>query len=472
MAYEIVGSRVLGPYLGTSIFIWTSLIGIVLASLSLGYWLGGRLADREPSYPRLAWIILLSGIFILLSNLFKDLFLRHLPSLLPGLRWQSIVSSLILFAPAAVMLGMVSPYAVRLKIKALETSGRTVGNLYALSTIGSIVGTFLAGFFLLPLTGTTALIYGLAIVQALLSVFLFLYANKLKSGVLSLFLLLLSSYSLLAANVRVSAYIDTDTHYNRVWIYNAIDPVSGKEARFMRINNESSSAMFPGSDSLVFPYARNYSLAEQLTPGFRSTLMLGGAAYSFPKYFLRAYPTASMDVVEIDPELTHLAREHFHLKDDPRLGIFHEDARTYINSCQEKYDVVYGDLFRSQYTLPWHLTTLEAAVEYYRVLNDGGCMMVNIISPIQGPGSRFLSAELATFSKVFDHVRIYGIDDPDERETIQSIMLVAMKSKGEFPAVDLSGYTVSDVTGLVPGGIPILTDDFAPVDYFMAAAIH
>jgi predicted membrane-bound spermidine synthase len=366
---------------------------------------------------------------------------------------------------------MVSPYAVRLKINALETSGRTVGNLYALSTIGSIVGTFLAGFFLLPLTGTTGLIYGLAIVQALLSILLFLFAKNLKSSTFSIFLLLFSSYALIASNVRASSYLDTDTLYNRVWIYDAVEPSSGREVKYMRINNESSSAMFPGSDSLVFPYARYYRLAEQISPGFQHTLLLGGAAYSFPKFFLQAYAEARMDVVEIDPELTRLARENFRLKDDPRLSIYHEDARTYINRCKKNYDVIYGDLFRSQYTLPWHLTTIEAVQEYYRMLNDGGCMMVNIISSVQGPGSRFLSAELATFRQVFPHVRAYSVDDPADRESVRSIMLIAVKTEGEVPSVDLSGYVLSDVTGLVPGGLPVLTDDFAPVDYLMAAAI-
>jgi spermidine synthase len=471
MAFEIVGSRVLGPYLGTSIFIWTSLIGIVLASLSLGYWLGGRLADRSPSYSGLAWIILASGAFIFLSNLFKDLLLSHLPSLLPGLRWQSIISSILLFAPASVCLGMVSPYAVKLKLENLQTSGRTVGNLYAISTIGSIAGTFLAGFFLLPLTGTTNLVFGMAIVQALLAVLLLLAGHSLKKTFLPGILLFFSAYSLVASNTRAASYIDIDTHYNRVWIYDAIEPVSGREVKYMRINNESSSAMFPGSDSLVFPYARYYRLAEQISPGFQSALMLGGAAYSFPKFFLLQYPGARMDVVEIDPELTRLAREYFRLRDDPRLSIYHEDARTYINRCEENYDVIYGDLFRSQYTLPWHLTTMEAVQAYYRMLNNGGCMLVNIISSVQGPGSQFLSAELATFRQVFPQVKVFAVYDPGKLEDIQSVMLVAVKIETEFPVIDLAGLPVSDITVFIPGGFPELTDDLAPVDFYMAQAI-
>lgn len=473
MVYEIAGSRVLGPYLGTSIFIWTSLIGIILGSLSLGYWLGGRLADRSPSFQRLAWIILASGVLILLTNLLKEVFLRLLPGLVPGLQWQSILSAIVLFAPASVFLGMVSPYAVRLKIKDLQTSGSTVGNLYAISTIGSIAGTFLAGFVLIPLIGTTNILYSLAILQALLSLLL-LFSAKMTGKLIPPFLLLFfSAYTTLAFNSSKKTFIDTDTPYSRVWIYDVPDEATGAMIRYMRINNESSSAMFLDSDSLVFPYSHYYRLAERFTPEFQTTLLLGGAAYSYPKYFLDRYPTATMDVVEIDPGLTALAQEHFRLKEDERLRIFHEDARTYINRCNKKYDVIYGDLFRSQYTLPWHLTTLEAVKEYDRLLNEGGCMLVNIISSLQGPGSVFLSAEVATFREIFPDVRVYAVQEPEKPGEIQSMILLARKNSGALPAMDgFEEYLRHDVTEWIEPGKEILTDDHAPVDYYMGRAIR
>jgi spermidine synthase len=475
MVYEIAGSRVLGPYLGTSIFIWTSLIGIILGSLSLGYWLGGKLADRNPSYKHLAWIILASGVLILLTNLFKEVFLRNLPAIIPGLKWQSVLSAIILFAPASIFLGMVSPYAVKLKIKNLQTSGTTVGNLYAISTVGSIAGTFLAGFVLIPLIGTTNILYSLAIVQALLTLPLLFLKEKPGKLVIPLIFLLFSAYTTLAFNKSEKAFIDVDTPYSRVWIYDVHDAETGKEIRYMRINNESSSTMFLESDSLVFPYSHYYRLAELYTPGFSSTLLLGGAAYSYPKYFLNSYPSATMDVVEIDLELTRLARVHFRLADDPRLGIFHEDARTYINRTEKRYDVIYGDLFRSQYTLPWHLTTLEAAMGYYRVLNDGGCMLVNIISSIKGTGSKFLEAELQTFREVFPHVHVFAVYDPEDHYSMQSIILAAVKGD-EKAASDFrqhfENFLENEITELIGPAPFLLTDEHAPVDYFMGRAIR
>ncbi len=150
MAYEIIGSRMLGPYVGTSMIVWSSIIGIILLSLSLGYYYGGRIADKSPNYHRLAIIIGLAGLFILFSILIKDLLLEFLTGVITDVRIVSIISSLILFSLPAILLGMVSPFAARLKIKETKTAGATVGYLYAISTFGSITGTFLAGFYLIP----------------------------------------------------------------------------------------------------------------------------------------------------------------------------------------------------------------------------------------------------------------------------------------------------------------------------------
>jgi MFS family permease len=162
MAYEIIGSRMLGPYVGTSYEVWTSIIGIILLSLSLGYYLGGRIADRRPFFGLFSLIIVLASFFIFLSTLVKDILLDYLLKVIVNINLVSILASILLFAVPALLLGMVSPFAVRLKIKNLQTSGLTVGNLYAISTMGSIVGTFLAGFYLIPSFRITLILYLLA----------------------------------------------------------------------------------------------------------------------------------------------------------------------------------------------------------------------------------------------------------------------------------------------------------------------
>lgn len=181
MAYEIIGSRMLGPYVGTSMFVWTSIIGIILLSLSIGYILGGRIADKKPRADILSMFIFTSALFIILSTLLKDVLLNFLLSSISNIQVVSIIASILLFTIPSILLGMVSPFAARIKMKSVEKSGSTVGNLYAISTVGSIIGVFLAGFYFVPNFKITSILMLFAI--ALIAVSLYLngmYRLELK----------------------------------------------------------------------------------------------------------------------------------------------------------------------------------------------------------------------------------------------------------------------------------------------------
>ncbi|MFA4833800.1 MAG: fused MFS/spermidine synthase [Patescibacteria group bacterium] len=476
MVFELVGSRVLGPYLGTSIFVWTSLIGIILGSLSLGYWLGGKIADKKSSLPGLSFLIFLAAIGIGFTILIKGPLLVFLQATVSDIKLGSILASLILFAPASVLLGMVSPYAVKLKIDNLKTSGRTVGNLYAISTVGSIAGTFLAGFYLIPEFGTTKLLILLSAALIIVSVFISLKQFlKIKFFVFLLFFFgwfLTDAASLALAK---NGFIDIDTGYNRIWIFNHQDAETNKPIRLMRINNESSSAMFIDSDELVYEYTKYYNLVKHFNPDFKTALMIGGAAYSYPKDYLKKYPEAAIDVVEIDPRLAELAKKYFNLKENQRLNIYHEDGRTYLNRTQKKYDVIFGDAFTSRYSLPYQLTTQETAQKKYDILNDDGVVILNIISAVEGEKGKFLRAEYATYKSVFPQIYLFPVRKPDDGQEVQNIILVALKSK-TVPAWqdannELNGYLQHLWKKEINLDLPILTDDYAPVDYYISKII-
>ena len=475
MIFELVGSRILGPYMGTTIFVWTSLIGIILGSLSIGYWLGGYFADKKPKIETLSTIIFLSAVSIIISTIIHKYFLSHLSSFIFDVRLQAVIASIVLFAPASVFLGMVSPYAIKLRLKHVNSTGKIAGNLYAISTIGSICGTFLTGFFLIPFFGHQNILYFLSALLLSISIILFFLVRSNVKGIFAiLFLLFVIAFKVLIVE-RNDSVIDVDTKYNRVLIYDANDYLSGKEAKYMRINNEYSGAMFLDSDELVFRYLKYYDLAEHFNPHFQRSLMIGGAAYSYPKYYLKKFPDASIDVVEIDPELTKLAREHFRLSDDPRLKIIHEDGRTFLNNCKEKYDVVFVDAFKSQYTLPYQLTTREAVQKIYNILNNDGIAILNIISSIDGKKSLFLQAEYLTYQSVFQQVYLFVIQNMDDKEQLQSVVLVALKSD-KIPGFNSSDSILNEyLKHLLKNGIetivPILTDEFAPVEFYMSKAI-
>ena len=157
------------------------------------------------------------------------------------------------------------------------------------------------------------------------------------------------------------------------------------------------------------------------------------------------------------------------------MKIFHEDGRTFLNRSDKKYDVIFGDTFKSLYTLPWHLTTEEAARKTYEMLNDGGCVILNIISSLDGNASAFLRAELATYRQVFPYVYVFAVMDPEDRHMVQSTILAAVKSSGEPAWLDedpeLAGYLTHEVSGQLAADLPVLTDEFAPVDYYMNKAM-
>ncbi len=470
MIYELVGSRILAPYVGTSIFVWSSLIGVIMGSLALGYWLGGRIADKQPLPSKLGVIILSSAIVIMITAALKDIFMVWLISLGGNIQTNSIVSSLALFSVPSVLLGIVSPYAVKLRMTSLGSSGQTVGNLYAISTFGSIVGTFLAGFVLIPAFGNTKLFFGLAALLIITSLIVF-SGRKYLIKIAMLFIavgLTVAGPSLISA----TSYIDIDTQYNRVWIYDTVDQNNTKQPiKVMQTNNESSSAMFLKSDELVFDYTKYYRLADHFFPGLQSALMLGGAAYSYPKDFLAKHPSASIDVVEIDPKLTELAREYFKLPNDSRLTTFHEDGRTYLNRTEKKYDVFLGDAFRSLYSIPYQLTTIESAKKIYNVLNENGVAIMNVASAITGTRGEFLRAEYRTFAEVFPQVYVLAVRDPDMPDVPQNLILLALKTKIQpswtSDQPELNSYLSHLYPTKIPADIPILTDDHAPVEYLI-----
>lgn len=471
MILEMVGSRVLAPYLGTSIVVWTSLIGIILGCLSAGYWLGGRLADIKPSYRVLSFIILLAAVFVGFIAISKSFLL----SFLQGHAWNvhvgSSIATLVLFAPPSILLGMISPYAVRLKISNLQQSGSTVGNLYAISTMGSIFGTFFAGFFLIAFFGSTNILLIMSIVLALTSLLAYAGDSRAKLIGLGIFTALFIASNAYDGFLAGQEFYDIDTDYNRILIYKTADPNTGRMTRVMVTNpHGKQSAMYLDDPlELASAYTRFYALAPHFKPDMKKMLMLGGGGYSFPKYALAHYPQLRMDVVELDPRVTELAGQFFELKDDPRLRIIHEDARTFLNRMDDKYDVILGDTFNAHYSIPFHISTIEAVRKIHEGLLDDGVAIINILSAIEGDVGRFLRAEYATFKAVFPQVYLFPLASGDA-STWQNVMLLALKStdKPSFKSKDdrLNALLTHLWTKPVPDDLPVLTDDYAPVDRY------
>jgi spermidine synthase len=477
MILELVGSRLIAPYMGTSIIVWTSLIGIILASLSVGYWWGGALSDKNPNTKTFSRIILAAALFIFIMNLGKAHLLSFLQGQISDIRVGAVVAAVLLFAIPSTLLGMVSPYAVRLKMRDVSTSGSTVGKLYAISTIGSIVGTFSAGFFLISYFGSTHIIFLLSAILLLASIL-----AQGRSGLkIRLFLLLLvfvlPQIPALAALQNPDDrknFVDVDTIYNRVWIFDAVDTKSRRSLRFLSTDPKSTQSIaFLDGPGLFSKYLEFFDIAGVIKTDIKTALMLGGGAYIYPQYFLDSFPQAQVDVFEIDPALILLAKKYFGLKDNPRLAVYHEDGRLFLNKAQKKYDVIFSDVYKANDSIPFQLTTREAVQGISNILKDDGVVVVNIASNLPPRQSDFVLAEYKTFKEIFSQVYLFKVD-PEKKidEGHQNIVLVAVKYADPVLSnpdhFALSGYLEHLFPGPLETNLPLLTDEFAPVDRYTA----
>jgi len=331
---------------------------------------------------------------------------------------------------------------------------------------------------LIPFVGSVRTLYIIAAllfaVGILLAAFSFTRSNI---AVITLFILAVSfnelgSYYLL----RTAGLHDIDTEYSRVQVFQTTDPRSGRPIEAMAIDPYfTQSAVFLDSDELVFDYNKYYDLAEHFKPGPRTSLMIGGAGYSYPSSYLEKYTGSTIDVVEIDPKMTEIAREFFRLKDNERLRSIHEDGRIFLNSAPaKKYDAVLMDAFGSLFTVPYQLTTIEAVREIDRVLKDDGVVILNVGSALGGEGSRFFQAEFKTYQAVFPRVYVFKVHKEHSDERLQNLMIVACKS-GNKIGLENSDPAFAELLANIARyendtDLPILTDDLAPVEYYNSLA--
>ncbi|MEZ5305851.1 MAG: fused MFS/spermidine synthase [Pyrinomonadaceae bacterium] len=476
MIYEIVGSRILAPFVGTSTYTWTSLIGVILAALSLGYWLGGKRADRGPTNVGLAAVVFGAAILITITILIQEFVLTFLAALRLPLEISATIAALLLFAPAAVMLGVVSPYAVRLSAMNLETTGQTVGRLYALSTVGSIGGTFLAGFVMLPFVGSIRTLYVLAAVLFAISLAsLPTLAEKTKAGALTLLVIsvvFVEGRAILLRNI--AGLVDIDTGYNRLRVFDTTK--NGRPIRALSTDPLTwQTSMYLDDYSAGSTYSKFFHLARGFRPGFQKVLLIGGAGYSVPKEFRQRYPNAELDVVEIDPGMTEVAKKYFRLTADAKIRIAHQDGRIYLNNARaDTYDLVILDAFNSLFSVPFHLTTIESAKNARRVLKPNGLLLVNIGSAVDGEGGKMFRAEAATLSEVFKNLRVFFVDKSKPRTSTQNIIIAASESGlGRFAGDAETDILLKNEIAIPSNLEPVLTDDLAPVErYANLAARH
>ena len=430
MIIELVASRILSPYLGNSNLIWTCIIGMMLAFMSIGYFIGGKISDKHPKRNLLSLFLLDSATFISLIPMIEIYAIEPISKTNLNLPLLAIICSTITFGIPSMFLATASPFAVKLKDKDLEEIGGVSGRMSALSTIGSIVGTFLAGFVLIPKLGVKNIILLVVIVLVILSYLI--YEDKDIKYTIKIIATLVILVSLVLVGKKMflqkheDIILDTDSEYSRIWIKKFTNN-SGKEYNTLEVDKGYES-IASGEKNLTADYLKYYDLFNYYQENTENVLMIGGAAYTYPSYFLEQYKDKKIDVVEIDSKMTELAEKYFDLNtQNENLNIYHEDGRRYINTTQNKYDCILIDAFKGL-NVPFQLTTEEALIQAKRNLNENGIVITNIISALDGKNANFIKYEYATYKKVFKDVKIFkvqnGMFNDDE---LQNLILVGFK---------------------------------------------
>lgn len=466
MGLELIAARVLSPYVGSSNVVWTSIIGIILVSMSLGYWLGGKKADKEASGNVLSRLLLGSALFTSIIPLLETIVVREFAGIVSNLIVAAILCAIIVFSIPSFILAMISPFAVKMKSMQETEIGSLSGRISSLSTIGSITGTFLMGFVLIPNIGVTNINIGITILLVVMSILARDDINKkyilstISLVVVMIILMFIGKWVFKLANPEI--LVDTDSQYSRIWVKQV--NTAKTTYKTLQVDTGLESYIDTETGEMGAMYLRYYDLFEYLNKDAKSTLMIGGAAYTYPIHYLQKYQDKTIDVVEIDEKMTQIAEEQFGLNaKDERLKIYTQDGRSYLNYSENKYDTILIDAFKGL-NAPFELTTYEALVHAKNMLNDNGIVLTNIISSLEGEDTDFIEYEYATYKAVFDDVKLFQVQDRDYTES-QNLILVGIKGNpqiNEDKYEEYKNYLNMEITNFKTDK-NIVTDDFAPI---------
>ena len=466
MGLELVAARVLSPYVGSSNVVWTSIIGIILISMSAGYWFGGKQADKEACIDRLSEKLLLAGLFTSIIPILETLVVKEVAKMFDNLIFSAILCAMIVFSIPSFILATISPYAVKIKSKDNREIGFISGRISSLSTIGSITGTFLMGFVLIPYIGISNINIGITLMLVLMSIITRENKNKKYFLKIIIFIFIIISLSIVGRILfkinNPDILLDTDSQYSRIWVKKI--QVGKNTYKTLQVDTGLESYINNDTGEMGAEYLKYYDLFEYFNKNAKSTLLIGGAAYTYPIHYLEKYEDKTIDVVEIDKKMTQIAEEQFGLNTkDERLKIFNQDGRSYLNYSNNKYDTILLDAFKGL-NAPFELTTYQALMKAKNMLNENGVVLTNIISSIGGKNSKFIEYEYATYKAVFDEVKIFAVEDKDENIT-QNLILVGIKGKPEIDILKKENYKEfldMEVKDFYTNR-NIVTDDFAPI---------
>lgn len=487
MVLELVAGRIVAPYIGVSLYTWTSIIGVILAGISIGNYWGGKLADRYASR-RLLGVIFIAAGFLSVTTLFilDSISSRGIPVVflqMPLILRIVFLITAIFFLPSA-LLGMISPLVVKLALNDLERTGETIGRIYASSSFGSIIGTFATGFFLISWLGTRAIVIGLALILAVVGIIIGNFFKTRWVNILLSILIIGIAFLPPTQSLIANGPCLVETNYFCIKIYDQVWE-DGRTYKAMALDRLVHSLVdVENPDRLEYGYERIYPEILEYLVDIKGTelkvLVIGGGGYSLPRYIETVYPQMSVDVVEIDPGVTQAAHDFLGLPPETKIRTFNEDGRQYLVGLSPavKYDLILLDAV-NDLSVPYHLTTLEFDQLLASHLSEDGLLVTNLID---GYRRLFASAYLRTIQQVFPHTALLA-NTADWQTSIRTTYQVIASHQpidweklktydggngrydiqtGYISEKDMQQILVEDNPGM------ILTDDYVPVDNLLA----
>lgn len=501
---EVVAIRMLSPYYGNTIYTASSVIGTVLAALSLGYYFGGALSDKYPYHKLFYSIIFISGLLVIFVHLLNVSMLPFF-SLLFSVKTGPLISSLCIFFIPAFFLGTLSPFAIKLHKKegvplqaGPETGkapergpsasgdqiGKRSGEVFFWSTLGSIAGSLASGFILIPFLGIHAIIISTGLFLMLWGFCSFMFFHPKKSTIFIMALFLIYAIFLTwfyLPQKPPSVLYEKDGVYEKIRISEG--DWKGREARFLFQDMSYSAAMYLDSDELVYDYTKYYVLYKLFNPTPKNALVIGGGAYSIPKTLLSEPSNMQVDVAEIEPELLELAKKYFRFEDNPRMHNYIEDGRRLLAQSTQKYDIIFSDVYYSLFSVPMHFTTKEFFDLAKSRLQEKGIFIGNFGGSLYGDQASLVVSEMKTFLESFPNSYFFAVNSPDSSK-VQNVIFLGINGvkKLDFTGDEIVKNGNKIISMLPEKNIDLvkldfskareLTDDFAPVEHLVGKVIN
>jgi spermidine synthase len=462
----------MAPFFGDSTIIWANTIAVVLVALSIGYWFGGRMADRRPHLGGLCRLVLLAaallGIVPLVAHPFLTLSVNAFDTYSIGAFAGSLLGVLVLVAVPVLMLGAVSPWAIRLRLHTVEDSGEVAGRMYAISTVGSLVGTFTSSLLLIPLVGTQRTFLAYALVLAVVAAWGLSRRWLAVPLALAVLIAVPPGTVKAAESGRVLHEAETQYQYARV-----VESPDG-ERRLELNEGQAIHSVWRADTFLTGNYWDAFLVdpAAALGRAPARLAILGTGGGTTARAYQHYFPDTAVDAVEIDGELLDIGRRWFGLRPGPRLRLIADDARPFLRNATGRYDAIFVDAYRQPY-IPFYLTTKEFFALVRDRLTPGGVVAINIGHP---EGSHSLEHVLtATVGTAFAHV---------VRDPVKPVSTVLLASNGPLSAARLSAAAAAfprELRGVAAGaaarlapplrGGDVYTDDRAPVEWLVDESI-